>query len=295
MRIIPVIIFACLSLVCAAQPGTFTLGIMPEGSGSDFTEVHLQKVESKLIDMINNSNEATVGYNNDFVLAAKLSAGETGRVEGGMQNITVTTIEVSLMIKQVGSNVIYNSVTKKVKGSGSTKEAAIANALSTWNISDNSYAQFIATGRDKIIKYYQDNCNQIIQWAANYEAKKDYEQALSLLQSVPPAAPCYKTASKKAVDMYVKYQKNLCTRQIAIARSEIAIRNYERAAEVLQMIEPTSGCATESKQLMAEISGRIDKLEHSAYNLEAMRINAIKEIAKAYYTSKVRSSSHRRH
>lgn len=298
MRLIPTLALCCLATFqCIAQSTTFTIGVlMPDAQSTtnQVDEAQMQKLESKIVEMVNNSNEATFGYSNDFVICPKLSVEETGRVEGGMQNIMVTTVSLTLMVKQISSNTVYNAVSRKIKGSGNTKEQSISSAISTINPSDNFYAQFITLSKEKIIAYYRDNCQRIMQEAKACETRKDYEQAISLLQSIPEQAPCYKEASKKAVDLYIKYKNVLCSQFVTLAKSEMALKNYEMALVALNLSDPTSNCSGEVKKLISEISARTDKQEQREYNLEVMRINAVKEIGKAYFAHEASSRSRRR-
>lgn len=298
MRFLFILAFACTStFISSAQFPTFTLGVlMPDASEltGDLNEAHMQKLESKIIEMVNNSNEVIFGFGNDFVICPKVSVGESGRVEGGMQNIYVTTLELSLSVRQISSNIVYNAFTKKIKGSGNNKETSVSNAISSINPSDNAYTQFIVNSKTKVIAYYKENCNKIMQTAANCEAKKDYEQAISLYQSIPLQAPCYGEASKKAITVYTKYQNVLCGRYITLAKSEIALKNYPEALVALNIVDPTSSCGPEVKKLIAQISGKTDKAEQREYNLEVMRINAVKEIGKAYFAAAASKSRKRR-
>jgi len=261
---------------------------MPEVS-NELSQEQIGKLTSKITQIINNSNEVTVGYTNDIVVYPIISIDETIVVEGGLQNITVTTIEFSLFIKQVSTNLIYNSISKKIKGSGNNKSQAITNAFSQIKPSEEFYRQFIVTSKSKILKYYTDNCKTIIKAADNLSAKQEYEQSISLLQSIPIASTdCYDEAQKKSVEVYKKYQSVLCSKNITKAKAAIAINDYENALEALNVIDPTSTCYSEVQKLISQISSKVNKKEEQELDLEKRRINAIKEIGKAYYSNTIR-------
>lgn len=268
---------------------TFTLGVvMPEAS-NELSQEQIEKLTSKITQIINNSNEATVGYTNDIVIYPIVSIDETNVVEGGLQNITVTTIEFSLFIKQVSTNLVYNSISKKIKGSGNNKSQAITNAFSKIKPSEEFYRQFILTSKSKILKYYTDNCKTIIKSADNLSAKQEYEQSISLLQSIPSASSdCYDQAQKKSIEVYKKYQSVLCSKNITNAKAAIAINDYNAALEALYIIDPSSTCYLEVQKLISQISSKVNKKEQQGLDLEKRRINAIKEISKAYYSNTIR-------
>lgn len=268
---------------------TFTLGIvMPEPS-NDFSPEQIQKLASKITQIINNSNEVTVGYTNDIVVYPIISVDETSVVEGGMQNITVTTIEFSLFVKQISTNLVYNSFSKKIKGSGNNKSQSITNAFSQIKASEETYKQFILISKSKILNYYNENCKTIIQTSNNLLAKQDYEQSISLLQSIPIASTnCYNEAQKKSLEVYKKYQSILCSRNLTKAKAAIATNNYDNALEALEIIDPASTCYPEVQKLITQISSKVDRKEKQELDLEKQRINAIKEIGKAYYSNSIR-------
>lgn len=281
-------------MLAAAQKSDFTLGlIMPETS-ADFNQVQIQKLESKITQIINASNEVLVGYTNDFVVYPVITVQETAVVEGGMQNITVTDIDFSLFVKQLsGESVVYNAVSRKLKGSGNNKEQSITNAISQIKINDVAYQQFLSVAKNKIVKYYSDNCAAIIQRAGSLSAGHDYEQALSVLQSIPVVSgSCYTTAQQKSVEVYKKYQTELCSKNVTKAKAAIAINDYTTAMAAMELIDPSSSCYPEVKKMIDQIASKVEKKEQREYDLETQRMNAMKEIAKAYYSRTVHVSNY---
>lgn len=268
---------------------TLTLGVVVPEPSEEFNQEQIQKLTSKITQIVNNSEEVTVGYTNDIVVYPVISINETGVVEGGLQNITVTTIDFSLFVKQISTNLVYNTFSKKLKGSGNNKAQAISNAFSQIKAADEAYKQFIIASKAKIFKYYAENCKAIIRNADNLSAKQDYEQSISLLQSIPIASTdCYNEAQKKSLVVYNKYQSILCSKNITKAKAAIAVNNYEDAFVALEMIDPASSCYPEVKKLIAQVSSKIERKEQQALDLEKQRMNAVKEIAKAYYSNSVR-------
>ena len=135
--------------------------IMPENvDGLDVSQ--LSKLETKISQIVTVSGLAASGYNNNFIIYPKFAIYESNIVEGGMQNITVVTAELSLFIKQVDNNLLFSTICKQIKGSGSNKELAITNAISKIPTNDPEFKTFIETGKSKIIQYYEIKCIDII-------------------------------------------------------------------------------------------------------------------------------------
>jgi len=289
MKKIILIISVILSNYSFAQNTDFTIGlILPEPS-QKINEAQITKLESKLSNLINKSGVVTYGYNNDFVIFPIINIDDTSIVQGGLENITVTTIDLTLNIKQISSNKSFNIISKKIKGSGKTEELAITNGFSLIKVDDKDLIAFISKGKENIYKYFNDNCKSILNKATNLNAKQDYEQAISLLQSIPETGnSCYAEAQKNALTYYKSYQSKLCKENLVKAKSEISIKNYENALTYLNMIDSGSSCYSEVEKLINQISEKVQKDENKEIDLEKRRIDAIKEIAKAYYSNSVR-------
>ena len=290
--LLPIFLLLLAGMAGSAQsPSTaLTLGIILPDPTNDIAADQVQKLEAKIVNIINGSNLATVGYDNDIVVYPVISVEDVSVVEGGMQNLAVATINLSLFAKQISTKIVFNSVSKRIKGSGNNRTQAIANAISQVKTNDNIYIDFIATAKNKILQYYNDNCQSIIHTADNLSAMEKYEQAISLLQTIP-TSPCYDQAQKKSLECYKKYQVTLCSKNILKAKGAIAVNDYKTALESLDEIDPTSGCYAEANKLIAQISGKVEnyRKRKEELSLEQQRISAMKEVAKAYYASTVRA------
>ena len=278
----------------SSEVGKISLSvIMPENvDGLDKSQ--LSKLETKIIQSITNLGIGATGYNNGFVIYPKFAIYENNVVEGGMQNITVVKSELSLFIKQIETNVIFSSISKVISGSGKGNLAAITNALSIIDINDEDIKAFIEKGKGKIIKYYERKCSDIISKSESLVKKQDYEQALGLLMSVPEEVSCYNLVQDKSIEVYKAYQNQTCKTQIHNVKLHVINNDYTAALEILSLIDPSSICFKDAQSIMNKIENKIDTeqkrqldLQMKVYNdqvaLEKLRINAIKDIATAYY------------
>ncbi|MFO0414383.1 MAG: hypothetical protein ACK50E_01930 [Bacteroidota bacterium] len=270
--------------------------IMPESiDGLDASQV--SKLETKIINIVSSSGLASTGYNNNFVIYPKFAVYESNVVEGGMQNITVTICDISLFIKQVDNNVLFSSISKQIKGSGNNKVSAITNAISKIPSNDKELQTFIEAGKVKIIQYYENKCQDIISKSDALVKMQKYEDALGLLLTVPEEVTCYGKVQAKSIEIFKTYQNQKCILQIQEAKTALAANNYNLALEKLSKIDPSTNCFKESEQLIKSAESKIDAeekkqwdLQMKVYNdsvaLEKQRINAMKDIAVAYYKSK---------
>jgi hypothetical protein len=290
MQRIVLIALLVLHAQCAFTQSTLndvSLGITQPAATGAFSDVQVSNLESKIIQILHNSGMTAVGYYNDFVVCPSISVEESAAAEGGLQNVFVTTLNLSLVVKQMSTSAVFGSTSRKVKGSGNSMELAITNAISNMNVSSEAYSQFIETAENKISKYYNDNCAAIINSAGTLEAKRDYEGTMAVLESIPSSAHCYKEAQDKIRKAFVKYQKAYCSKILTSARADIALKNYSKAMETLELVDPTSACIKEKNELISQVSGKMAMEEKREYNLDVLRINAVKEIAKAYFSQRV--------
>lgn len=281
----------------SADVGKIALSvIMPDNvEGLDVSQ--LSKLETKITQIVTSSGIAASGYNHNFVIYPKFAIYETNLVEGGMQNITVSTCELSLFIKQVDNNILFSTYSKQLKGSGTNKQASITNAISKIATEDAAFKTFIATGKSKIVEYYELKCPDIVSQADAYSKMQDYEQALGLLQSVPTEVSCYNNIKVKSIEVYKAYQNARCSAQIQEAKTNLAANNFSGALNILSDIDPSTTCYKEAQPLITKAEAQIDveqkkewdlkmKIYDDAVALEKLRINAVKDIAVAYYKSK---------
>ncbi|MDR3266880.1 MAG: hypothetical protein LBT24_04835 [Tannerella sp.] len=270
--------------------------IMPENvDGLDVSQ--LSKLESKITQITTKAGLAASGYNQTFVIYPKFAIYETNVVEGGIQNITVVTVELSLFIKQVSNKMLFASVAKSLKGSGKTKEIAITNAISQIPVADKVFTTFVEEGKQKIVQYYEANCDDIINEADTYIKMQQYKQALGLLMSIPEEiSACHDKVLNKSVETFKAYQNQVCAEKIQQAKAKSAAQYYDDALEILSEIDPSANCFKEQQTLIKSIENKVStevkkqwdfmmKQYNDTASLEKQRVNAIKEIAVSYYKS----------
>lgn len=270
--------------------------VMPENvDGLDNSQI--SKLQSKISQIVTVSGLGLFGYNNNFVLYPKFSIYESNNVEGGMQSITVINADLSLFIKQVDNNMIFSSINKPLKGSGSTKELAITNAISKIAINDADFKTFIETGKLKIVSYYETKCVDIIKKSDTYIKMQQYEQALGLLMSVPEeVSSCYDKIQSKAIETFKAYQTQRCSELIQKAKTTLASNDYIGALNILSYIDPSATCFNEAQNIAKSAEKKVNAEEkkqwdfqmkqyNDAVSLDKQRIQAIKEIAISYYKS----------
>lgn len=300
-KIFPIIIAIVLSNNSFAQTtndvGKIALSVVMPDNVEGLNISQLSKLETKISQIVVASGLAASGYNNNFVVYPKFAIYETNIVEGGMQNITVITSELSLFIKQVDNNIMFSTISKQLKGSGNTKELAITNAISKIPSNDPEFKTFIETGKTKIIKYYESKCEDIISKSDGFVKMQKFEQALGLLMSVPEeVSSCYNKIQDKSIIAYKAYQTQKCSELIQKAKTTLASNDFVGALDILADIDPSATCFKEAQTIAKTAEAKVTAEEKKQWDfqmkqyndevsLEKQRVNAIKDIAVAYYKS----------
>lgn len=287
-----------IALLCALLPlaahtqnmgSGFTIGVAVPDASNELTDAQRLRLESKLVQIIEKSGVATAGYSNGMLLKAVIDDKVTRVADGGMENMAVTTCQLTLYVVNAGDNmVVYNTMSCKIKGSGNTDALAMSNAITNIDVRDAQYKRFIAASQQKVVDWYGSNCQKIMSQATDAERRHDYAAAVSLLYSIPIEVPCHATAAKRARDLYAKYERQLCDGIVTYARGEVAIGNYEDALNALAIVEANSACADSAKQLIAETSKKVQHQIDRQYTLEEQRARAIATLATAYYSRTAR-------
>jgi hypothetical protein len=295
--IIAIVLSNSLFAQTANDIGKIALSVVMPDNVDGLNTSQLSKLETKISQIVVASGLAASGYNNNFVVYPKFAIYETNLVEGGMQNITVITSELSLFIKQVDNNLMFSTISKQLKGSGNNKELAITNAISKIPSNDPDFRTFIETGKTKIIKYYENKCEDIISKSEGFIKMQKFEQALGLLMSVPEeVSSCFNKIQDKSIIAYKAYQTQKCSELIQKAKTTLASNDFVGALDILADIDPSATCFKEAQTIAKTAEAKVTTEEKKQWDfqmkqyndeisLEKQRINAIKDIAVSYYKS----------
>lgn len=213
----------------------------------------------------------------------------------GLTNITALKIEFSLVAKQVSNGLVVSSCAQIITGSGTTREAAMTNALSNIPTQGKQYEQFFTALGQKINAYYTQNCESIRSEANALAKRREFAAALNTLGQIPrEAGDCFDQVQQQMAGLFAEFQKDRCQRMVQAATAEIAAMRYQSALDILALVDPNSTCRNESLKLIREIGPKVNEQHRErwafmqkAYSdqiaLEKLRIEAYREIAKAYY------------
>lgn len=261
-----IILFLCAFAVLPAiaqnenKLSSVNLSVVFPSNVDGLNESQLSKLESKIIEIVTNNGVSADGYTQNFVIYPKLEIYDEKSSQGGMKSLTILNCNLSLFIKQVSTNIIFSTFSKTIQGSGYNKNEAVNSVISFIETGDPKLNDFVKAGKEKIIKYYQANCDIVLRKAESERNIKKLESSLAILLTIPEeASSCYDKAQAKAKTIFKELQKNNCGIYIQRARAASASKDFGTALEYLGMVDPGGPCASESKGLINSISSKVDQ------------------------------------
>ena len=213
-------------------------------------------------------------------------------VEGGMRNITSLELSVTITIRNILTNAVFNTISISLQGNGYSEVEAIRTAIR--NIKPEKYTSFIKQTKEKIISYYRSNTTALISKANTLANQQQYDEALATLSSYPESLAGYQQIAAAISTIFKKAQTQYCSEILQAARAAYAQRDFEEAANIASSIDATSSCASEAKILLNSIKRSADKQykdELDTKRQEALSkervatatIKAARDVAVAYY------------
>ena len=228
-----------------------------------------------------------------FFIAANIGMATKDILSGPPTQIS-QNIEITLYIADYFDQKIYSSTTIKATGVGTNETKSFINALQNMPVKSPQLNQFVTEGKDKILAYYRQQGDLIIQQAKTLAAQRKYEEAFFLLTAIPDAVrDVYERAMGATLEIYQSYVDYLCEVNLAKARAAWAAHQNSEGAEAagvfLSQIYPDAKCHAEAMELYTEIRDKVladwqfeMKKWQDGIDLESQRIEAMRQIGVAY-------------
>ncbi len=168
--------------------------------------------------------------------------------------MTAVTIEVTLYIGDGVEGTLFSSSSLTLKGVGTNEDKAFISALKRINYRNKAFVSLIEEGKEKIVTYYESQCDFIIKEASTLADKKEYEEAILKLIAVPQVCKtCFTKTQDLSVEIYKAKMENDCVSNIEKAKAQNQKNQYDEAIDLLTPILPDVSCYEEAQRLMREI------------------------------------------
>ena len=282
-----------IGALCFVSAQEITVGIALPTSDNLMDAATSKSVVSKLQAILTKNGVADSG--SDFVLVPSMQIDEDDIIESGMVNLYKVAGSLNVALTQMSTGKTFGSVSIPIRGTGKRNKAtAMKSAASSINVSGPEISKFIEQSKKNIIDYYEKNHATILGKARTATASGDYDQALAILGSFPDGMPRQSEINAEIEKTYKLYLKHNCEQIILQARGALAKKDYNYVNSLLSEIDPNSSCYSEALSItktinsevrQAEAQQRADmqRREQRQYDLAKTRINAARDVAKAYY------------
>lgn len=236
-------------------------------------------------------------HNPWFVITANISVLSKDILSGPPQMIA-QNLDVTLYIADYRQKTILSMVNLSVKGVGTNDTKAFIDALRNIKAVNPEIKMFVENGKNKIIEFYNSNCDFILTDAETKCAQKKYQEAIFTLTAVPEVCKdCYMQANKAVGPIYQLYADFNCKVMLNMAQNAWNARpnsaGAEQAAKALSAIDPETACYAEAKQFMTQIAQKVledekravameMKVHDDKVDLEKQRIEAARAVGVAY-------------
>jgi len=228
------------------------------------TSPQVENIPDGAIDMLNSrlataiSTDgimASVPYG-QFFITAKFNHITEDVVPGSPKQFAVHT-SLMLLIGDIEGQQIYSSTTFDLRGVGTSTQRAIINSLQYINAKNSNFEQFVKSGRDKIVAYFNNNYSAILAKANKAASMNDFDKALYYACSIPECCIGYTEATSDIIRIFQSYIDNdsaiLYNKASSVWSSSPNYEGAKIASLYLSLIEPTSAVYSKSQQLASEI------------------------------------------
>jgi hypothetical protein len=248
-------------------------------------------LETKLTQMVTeNGISAGAGYG-QFYLVSRFTL-LTKDIVSGSPTMISQRISMSLSIVDYFGEKVIASTNFEFTATGSNENKSFINGIRSISPANPKIQNFIRSGKEKMLNYYDSNYGTIIKKAQTLAETKQYEEALFHLASIPECSKGYHAAVDESFFIYKTYVDYQCLRNLQQARSIWAASpnasGASAAGAYLVRIEPDAGCYSDAVALYNEIKSSVKEQwdfefkNYDARALERERINAFREVGIAY-------------
>ena len=291
-RFMTMVMAVLLSVICAGAQ-TISVGIVYPAPDQYIDGAASKSIVTKLQRVLAKNGVADTG--SDFVLVPSVTVEEDELIESGMVNLFKIQGTLNLALTQLSTGKTFGATAVAIKGSGKrSKAAAVKAAVGSINVNNPELHQFLENSKQNVVDYYNKNSASIMGKARTAASQGNYDEALAILASFPEGMPMEKTINDEITKVYKQYINANCQATIIQARGALSTKNYDLANALLSEIDPNSSCYQEAIALtktignevrQAEAQERADqqRREDKAVELQKARINAVRDVAKAYY------------
>ena len=287
-----VCLLAAMSLLAQSNTQFLPISVVVDEQVEPFPATAKVQLQNKLTQLLTKNGVASMDYLNQFFLTAFVVPQTKDVVSSAPMKIS-ETMDMTLYIADYTHKVVSASTSLTIRGIGDTESKCYMSALKNMPLNSPEIEKFVREGKEKIVAYYDYEATNILKKAQFLASTKQYEEALSMIVTIPTLCNKYDEALRVGLDIYQQYIDNQCAINLAAARqawsAEQNSTGAKKAGEYLAKIQPDAGCYDEAMALYQEIKGKVLddwKFEMKQYqdsvDIEKSKVNAMREVGVAF-------------
>lgn len=237
-------------------------------------------------------------YNPRFILAAKINIVSKDIIAGPPQMMALN-LDIIFFVGDAIDNQVYSNTSISAKGVGTNENKALINAIQQVSPQNKNFIDLVNVGKTKISNYYSEKCDFIIQKAKTLFLQQKYDEAIYGLMEVPEVCKsCYEKCLTAVQPIFQAKIDREATLSLSKAKNAWSASPNSKGAEdvavLLATVDPSSTSYKEAISFSEIVRKKIeadDKKEWEfnlrkyadGIKLEQQRVDAIRQIAVAYY------------
>lgn len=183
------------------------------------------------------------------------------------------TLEVGLYVGDGIDGTLFSSTSLSLKGVGETETKAYMAALKTMSVNNPIFKAFIDKGKNRIIEYYNSQCDFIIKKAQTVAQQNDYDAAIVQLLTVPEVCKeCFDNAMDAVQPIFLEKVEKDCLTKLTAANNIWSARQdldgAEEAAIILSTIDPHAPSYGKVVELNNKIAAGVKEIRDRDKELE---------------------------
>lgn len=207
-----------------------------------------------------------------FIITANVIIGTKDIIAGPPQMIA-QNLDITLFIGDAQSNIVFSNLTLSVKGVGVNENKAFMEAIKNVNPKNKDVLAFLEEGKNKIITYYNTNCDFIIKDAQTLVKQEKYDEAIYRLALVPDVCQdCYFKCLDLLTNVYQQKIDATCKQKLNEARTTWAAaqnpNGAEKVGDILSTINPIASCQTEINAFIKAIDAKLKADEKAKWEFK---------------------------
>ncbi|MDR1644692.1 MAG: hypothetical protein LBS05_02540 [Tannerellaceae bacterium] len=294
-------LFAIILCIRVYGQEVVAISIPSHSSQEGLDRSQMRTLESVATDIVTTAGYLSASSSWPYVMQVLFIVEDEHLLRGESRNLTLVDTRLALSLHNLETGQIYASFSKRIRGGGKDRRAAVSKALALIDPSDAAFGDFLAKGQRGVVDYYEKNAAQIMARADASAGRQNFDAAIATLIVVPESASYYEDALEKAVEYYRRRAAAQCRETLQMVKTLAAGKRYAEALEQLLASDLGADCATGEDTLIEQIAASLSEEERRHYEREReerlaaerernvgleherQRINALVKVAEEYF------------